>query len=67
MKASTNELATLAARANMTVAAATALPAVVERMAAMVGMHERAFVAEATYRNQGLLDYVARIAEEVAA
>lgn len=67
MRATTNELATLAARAGLSIPAASALPAVVTKMASAAGMHERAFIAEAAYRNAELRGYIAQIAEQVAA
>lgn len=66
MSATTNELATLAARAGISAASAYALPAVVTKMAAAAGMSERAFVAEAAFRNPELRDYVAQVAAQVA-
>ena len=63
----TNELQILAARANISPAQAVALPAAITKMAQIVGMHERAFIAEATYRNAELRAYIASICAEVTA
>ncbi|PKA40439.1 hypothetical protein CWR43_28075 [Rhizobium sullae] len=61
------ELATFAARFNIVAADAYVLPALFERAAQMVGMPIRAMVAEATYRNNALGEYIATAARKVAA
>lgn len=61
------DLATFAARFNVSVKDAHVLPAVFERSAQMVGMAPRALVAEATFRNPALGEYLANAARKVAA
>lgn len=63
----TNDLQILAARAGISPAQAIALPAAVTKMAKVAGMHERAFIAEATYRNRELRAYIANICAEATA
>ena len=60
------DLATFASRFNVAVADAYVLPALFERSAAMVGMQPRQLVAEATFRNQKLGEYLATAAHTVA-
>lgn len=60
------DIATFAARFNVSVADAYVLPAVFERSAQLVGMQPRALVAEATFRNQALGEYLANAARKVA-
>ena len=61
------DLATFAARHNISVKDAYVLPALFERSAQMVGMAPRALVAEATFRNPALGEYLANAARKVAA
>lgn len=61
------ELAAFAARQGITPAEAHVLPALFERSAEMVGMPVRALIAEATYRNAALGEYLAHAARKVAA
>lgn len=61
------DLVTFASRFNVSVADAYVLPAVFERSAQMVGMQPRQLVAEATFRNQALGEYLADAARKVAA
>ena len=63
----TNELATFAARFGIAPAVAYVLPALFERTAERLGMHPRVLVAEATYRNPPLGEYLAEAARKVAA
>lgn len=63
----TSELATFAARFNLGADVAYVLPALIENAAAKAGMHPRALVAEATYRNAPLGEYLADAARKVAA
>jgi hypothetical protein len=60
------DLATFAARFNVSVQDAYVLPALFERSAQKVGMAPRALVAEATFRNQALGEYLAAAARKVA-
>ena len=62
-----SELAVFAARFNVPVAEAYVLPAVFERVAMSVGMAKGALVAEATYMNPPLGEYLAKVARKVAA
>lgn len=62
-----NDLATFAARFNVSVADAYVLSAVFERSAEKVGMSKAALVTEATYRNNKLGEYLAEVARVVAA
>jgi len=61
-----SEMATFAARFSLTPAQAVALPAVFNRAAEMMGWHIRTMIAEATYNNQALGEYLAQAAAEVA-
>ena len=61
------DLAAFASRFNIAPADAYVLPALFERTAEMVGMNQRALVAEATFRNQALGEYLADAARKVAA
>jgi hypothetical protein len=60
----TLEIATFAARFNVSVAAAVALPTVFEVAARKVGMPVRALIATATYSNPALGEYLAKAARE---
>jgi hypothetical protein len=60
------DLATFAARFNVAVADAYVLPALFERSAQSVGMAPRALVAEATFNNRALGEYLAKAARKVA-
>jgi hypothetical protein len=60
-----NEIATFAARFNVSVADAYKLPAVFEVAARKVGMPVRALIATATYSNQALGQYLAGVAKTV--
>jgi hypothetical protein len=60
------DIATFAARFNVSVQDAYVLPAVFERSAQLVGMQPRALVAEATFRNPVLGEYLANAARKVA-
>lgn len=62
----TQELAIFAARFNVSVEDAFVLPALFERSAEMAKMPLRAFIAEATYRNNPLGEYLANAARKVA-
>lgn len=62
----TSELAAFAARFNIAASEAYVLPALFERSAQMIGMPIRAMVAEATYRNPALGEYLAAAARKVA-
>lgn len=62
-----SELATFAARFNVSVADAYVLPAVFERCAEKVNMPVRALLSQATYSNNALGDYLAKVARDVAA
>lgn len=61
------DLATFASRFNIQPKEAYVLPALFERSAQMVGMAPRALVAEATFRNNALGEYLANAARKVAA
>lgn len=61
-----NDLATFAARFNVSVANSYVLPAVFERSAQKVGMTPRALVTEATFNNNKLGEYLAEVARIVA-
>lgn len=61
-----HDLATFASRFNVSHKDAYVLPALFERSAAMAGMTQRAFVIEATYRNNALGLYMADAARKVA-
>lgn len=61
------DLATFAARFNIAPADAYVLPALFERSAEKVEMAPRALVAEATFRNRALGEYLADCARKVAA
>lgn len=63
----TNELAIFAARFNVSASDAYVLPALFERTAQMVKMPVRAFLAQATYSNNALGEYLADAARKVAA
>ena len=63
----TSELAAFAARYSLPASVAYVLPALFENAAAKAGMHPRALVAEATYRNHALGEYLANAARTVAA
>lgn len=60
------ELAIFASRFNVAVSDAYVLPALFERSAQMAKMPLRAFIAEATYRNNALGEYLANAARKVA-
>ena len=60
------DLATFAARFNISHKDAYVLPALFERSAQKVGMAPRALVAEATFRNNALGEYMAEAARKVA-
>lgn len=62
-----SELSVFAARFNVAVADAYVLPALFERTAQMVNMPVRGMIAEATYRNNALGEYLANAARKVAA
>jgi hypothetical protein len=61
------DLASFASRFNVNPADAYVLPALFERTAQMAGMPERALIAEATFRNNALGEYLADAARKVAA
>lgn len=61
------DLASFASRFNISAADAYVLPALFENAAAKVGMAPRALVAEATFRNNALGEYLANAARKVAA
>lgn len=61
------DLTNFAARFNISHKDAYVLPALFERSAQMVGMAPRALVAEATFRNNALGEYLANAARQVAA
>ena len=63
----TNEFAVFATRFGVPVSAAYVLPALFDGAAKKIGMHPRTLLAEATYRNRGLGDYLAELALKVAA
>lgn len=60
------DIATFAARFNVSVQDAYVLPALFERSAQKVGMQPRALVTEATFRNPALGQYLADAARKVA-
>lgn len=62
-----HDLAAFAARFNVSAQDAYVLPALFERSAAKVGMAPRVLVAEATFRNRPLGEYLANAARQVAA
>jgi len=62
-----SDLSIFAAQFNVSVEDAYVLPAVFERSAQSVGLPPRALVAEATYRNRALGEYLADVARKVAA
>lgn len=62
-----HEYAAFAARFNIAPCDAYVLPALFEQSAAKVNMPLRALVAEATYRNNALGEYLASAARDVAA
>jgi len=61
------DLAVFAARFNVSAKEAYVLPALFENAASKVGMAPRALVAEATFRNHALGEYLANAARNVAA
>lgn len=61
------DLASFASRFNVSASDAYVLPALFERTAQMAGMPQRALIAEATFRNQALGEYLANAARKVAA
>jgi hypothetical protein len=63
----TSDLASFAARFNIAPAEAYVLPALFESAAAKVGLPVRALVAQATFTNQALGEYLAKAARKVAA
>jgi hypothetical protein len=63
----THELATFAARQGLTPAQAAYLPALFAKAADAAGMRVRPMIAEATYRNAELGQYLASVARKVAA
>lgn len=63
----TSDLVSFAARFNIAPADAYVLPALFERAAEKVGMAPRALLAEATFRNMALGEYLANAARKVAA
>lgn len=62
----TQELAIFASRFNVSVEDAYVLPALFERSAEMAKIPLRAFIAEATFRNNPLGEYLANAARKVA-
>ena len=62
----TQELAIFASRFNVSVEDAYVLPALFERSAEMAKMPLRSFIAEATFRNNPLGEYLANAARKVA-
>lgn len=62
----TAEFAIFAARFNVSVTDAYVLPALFERTAEMAKMPVRAFLAQATYSNNALGEYLANAARKVA-
>jgi hypothetical protein len=60
------DLATFAARFAIPANVAYVLPALFEHVGEQVGMAPRALVAEATYRNRALGEYLAKAAVKVA-
>lgn len=63
----TSELAAFAARYSLPASVAYVLPALFENAAQKAGMAPRALVAEATYHNPPLGEYLADAARKVAA
>lgn len=61
------DLASFASRFNIAPADAYVLPALFENAAGKIGMTPRALVAEATFRNKALGEYLADAARKVAA
>lgn len=61
------DLASFASRFNINAADAYVLPALFERSAQKVGMPTRALIAEATFGNAALGEYMAEAARKVAA
>ena len=61
-----NEIATFAARFNVSPSDARALPAVFENAAKKVNMSVRGLVSTATYNNRELGEYLAAAARKVA-
>lgn len=61
------DLASFASHFNVSAADAYVLPALFERSAQKVGMTPRALIAEATFRNNALGEYMADAARKVAA
>lgn len=62
----TNEFVAFASRFNVSVADAYVLPALFERTAQMVNRTARGLLADATYSNQALGEYLADAARKVA-
>jgi hypothetical protein len=62
-----HDLAAFAARFNVSHQDAYVLPALFENAARKAGMAQRALVAEATFRNDALGQYLANAARKVAA
>lgn len=61
-----NEIATFAARFSIGPDVAYVLPALFERVAQKISMPQRALIAEATYRNRALGEYLADCARRAA-
>lgn len=61
-----HELAIFASRFDVPASVAYVLPALFERTAAMAKLPVRAFLAQATYSNQALGEYLAKVAHKVA-
>lgn len=62
-----NDLVAFASRFAIALGDAYVLPALFERVGASLGMAPRALVAEATFSNHALGEYLAKCAAEVAA
>ena len=62
----TSEIATFAARYSISPNIAYTLPAIFDKVAAISGKSVRQTVADATYHNAELGDYIAKIAREVS-
>lgn len=62
-----SDLTVFASRFNIAPADAYVLPALFDNAAAKVGMSPRALIAEATFRNHDLGEYLANAARTVAA
>ncbi len=62
-----SEIAVFASRFGISAQEAYVLPAVFERTAQVAKMPVRAFIAEATFRNHKLGEYLANVARKVAA